>query len=150
MSRKNKEQKTDSFFSSFGYYVVIVVLVLCLGFVYVQDHSKRKERESYRESLMKDETAEKIGSIEVVEPVDSYQNQKRNPMLLLRRKKTVKRRKLLLKRTDITGYIHRSKNTQNVRDNVLGCFVVNSVWLNIMNFQKEEILFLKKYDILCV
>ncbi len=73
MSRKNKEQKTDSFFSSFGYYVVIVVLVLCLGFVYVQDHSKRKERESYRESLMKDETAEKIGSIsiEVVEPVDS-------------------------------------------------------------------------------
>ena len=57
MSRKNKEQKTDSFFSSFGYYVVIVVLVLCLGFVYVQDHSKRKER--------------KIGSIEVVEPVDS-------------------------------------------------------------------------------
>ena len=71
MSGKNKEQKTDSFFSSFGYYVVIVVLVLCLGFVYVQDHSKRKERESYRESLMKDETAEKIGSIEAVEPADS-------------------------------------------------------------------------------
>ena len=71
MSGKNKEQKTDSFFSSFGYYVVIAVLVFCLGFVYVQDHSKRKERESYRESLMKDETAEKIGSIEVVEPADS-------------------------------------------------------------------------------
>ena len=69
MSRKNREHKTDSFFTSFGYYVVIAALVIGLGFVYVEDHSRQKERELYRESLMKNETAEKIGSIEVTEPV---------------------------------------------------------------------------------
>lgn len=71
MSRKNREHKTDSFFTSFGYYVVIVALVIGLGFVYVEDHSRQKERESYREDLMKNETAERIGSIEVTEPVVS-------------------------------------------------------------------------------
>lgn len=71
MSRKNREHKTGSFFTSFGYYVVIAVLVIGLGFVYVEDHSRQKEREIYRQSLMEDETAEKIGSIEVTEPVVS-------------------------------------------------------------------------------
>lgn len=68
MSRKHQEHKKNSFLSSVSYYIVIVALIAGLGLVYVENHSRQKEREVLRQSLMKDETEEKIGSIEITEP----------------------------------------------------------------------------------
>lgn len=68
---KNRHKHNKSFLSSVGYYILIVILIVCLAFMVKVNRTKKAERDEYKESLSKEETVEDIGNILITKPTDA-------------------------------------------------------------------------------
>ena len=68
---KNRHKHNKSFLSSVGYYILIVILIVCLVFMVKVNRTKKAERDEYKESLSKEETVEDIGNILITKPTDA-------------------------------------------------------------------------------
>lgn len=72
MSKHTKRHKHNkSFLSSVGYYILIVILIVCLAFMVKVNRTKKAERDEYKESLSKEETVEDLGNISITKPTDA-------------------------------------------------------------------------------
>ena len=72
MSKHKKRHKHNkSFLSSVGYYILVVILIICLAFMVKVNRTKKAERDVYKESLSKEETVEDIGNILITKPTDA-------------------------------------------------------------------------------
>lgn len=63
-----------SFFSTFGYYVIVIAIVVCLAFIVKHNRSQQAERDAYKEELSKNETEEDLGDISITIPTDAPDN----------------------------------------------------------------------------
>ncbi|MBU5481544.1 hypothetical protein [Blautia sp. MSJ-19] len=68
---QSSHRHRKNFWSSFGYYVVVVLLIVCLALLVKDNRSKRAERDAYKESLSKQETVEDLGGITITKPTDA-------------------------------------------------------------------------------
>ena len=72
MSKHKKRHKHNkSFLSSVGYYIQVVILIVCLAFMVKVNRAKKAERNEYKESLSKEETVEDLGNISITKPTDA-------------------------------------------------------------------------------
>ena len=72
MSKNKKRHKHNkNFLSSGGYYILIVILIICLAFMVKVNRTKKAERDEYKESLSKEETVEDLGNISITKPTDA-------------------------------------------------------------------------------
>ena len=72
MSKHKKRHKHNkSFLSSVGYYILVVILIVCLAFMVKVNRTKKAERDEYKESLSKEETVEDLGNISITKPTDA-------------------------------------------------------------------------------
>ena len=72
MSKHKKRHKHNkNFLSSVGYYILIVILIVCLAFMVKVNRTKKAERDEYKESLSKEETVEDLGNISITKPTDA-------------------------------------------------------------------------------
>ncbi len=60
-----------SFFSTFGYYVIVIAIVICLVFIVKHNRAQQAERDVYKEELSKNETEEDIGDISITMPTNA-------------------------------------------------------------------------------
>ena len=70
MSKHKKRHKhNNSFLSSVGYYILVVILIVCLAMKV--NRSKRAERDDYKATLSQQETVEDLGNITITKPTDA-------------------------------------------------------------------------------
>lgn len=60
-----------SFLSSAGYYILVVILIVCLAMMVKVNRSKRAERDDYKATLSQQETVEDLGNITITKPTDA-------------------------------------------------------------------------------
>ena len=65
---KHKHRYRKSFLSSAGYYILVVVLIVCLAMMV---KVKKAERDDYKATLSKQETVEDLGNITITKPTDA-------------------------------------------------------------------------------
>lgn len=58
---KHKHRYRKSFLSSAGYYILVVVLIVCLAMMVKVNRSKKAERDDYKATLSQQETVEDLG-----------------------------------------------------------------------------------------
>lgn len=63
-----------NFFSTFGYYVVVLAIVICLAFIVKHNRTQQAEREAYKEELSSNESEEDIGDISITMPTNAPDN----------------------------------------------------------------------------
>ena len=68
---QHKHRHSKSFLSSAGYYILVVVLIVCLAMMVKVNRSKKAEREDYKATLSKQETVEDLGNITITKPTDA-------------------------------------------------------------------------------
>lgn len=66
-----KHRHRKGFLSSVGYYILVVVLIVCLAMMVKVNRSKRVERDDYKETLSRQETVEDLGNITITKPTDA-------------------------------------------------------------------------------
>ena len=70
MSKHKKRHKhNNSFLSSVGYYILVVILIVCLAMMVKVNRSKRAERDDYKATLSQQQTVEDLGNI--TKPTDA-------------------------------------------------------------------------------
>ena len=62
---QHKHRHRKSFLSSAGYYILVVILIVCLAMMVKVNRSKRAERDDYKATLSKQETVEDLGNITI-------------------------------------------------------------------------------------
>ena len=68
---QHKHRHRKSFLSSAGYYILVVVLIVCLAMMVKVNRSKKAEREDYKATLSKQETVEDLGNITITKQTDA-------------------------------------------------------------------------------
>ena len=68
---QHKHRHRKSFLSSVGYYILVVILIVCLAMMVKVNRSKRAERDDYKATLSKQETVEDLGNITITKPTDA-------------------------------------------------------------------------------
>lgn len=68
---KHSHRHRRNFFSTVGYYIVVIAIVICLGFIVKYNRTLRAENEAYKEQLSKSETEEDIGDISITMPTNA-------------------------------------------------------------------------------
>ncbi len=63
-----------NFFSTFGYYVIVIAIVICLVFIVKHNRAQQAERDAYKEELSQNETEEDIGDISITMPTNAPDN----------------------------------------------------------------------------
>ena len=69
---KHKHRYRKSFLSSAGYYILVVVLIVCLAMMVKVNRSKKAERDDYKATLSQQETVEDLGNITITKPTDYH------------------------------------------------------------------------------
>ena len=70
----SKHRHRRNFFSTFGYYVIVIAIVISLGFIVKHNRAQQAEREAYKEELSKNETEEDLGDISITMPTNAPDN----------------------------------------------------------------------------
>ena len=65
---QHKHRHRKSFLSSAGYYILVVILIVCLAMMVKVNRSKRAERDDYKATLSQQETVEDLGNITITKP----------------------------------------------------------------------------------
>ena len=68
---QHKHRHRKSFLSSAGYYILVVILIVCLAMMVKVNRSKRAERDDYKATLSQQETVEDLGNITITKPTDA-------------------------------------------------------------------------------
>ena len=67
---QHKHRHRKSFLSSAGYYILVVILIVCLAMMVKVNRSKRAERDDYKATLSQ-QTVEDLGNITITKPTDA-------------------------------------------------------------------------------
>ena len=72
--RMSEHRHRRNFFSTFGYCVVVLAIVVCLVFIVKHNRTQQAEREAYKEELSSKEYEEDIGDISITMPTNAPDN----------------------------------------------------------------------------
>ena len=68
---QHKHRHRKSFLSSVGYYILVVILIVCLAMMVKVNRSKSAERDDYKATLSKQEKVEDHGYKTITKPTDA-------------------------------------------------------------------------------
>ena len=68
---QHKHRHRKSFLSSVGFYILVVILIVCLAMMVKVNRSQRAERDDYKATLSQQETVEDLGNITITKPTDA-------------------------------------------------------------------------------